>query len=116
MMPPGSTIIEVLPRTFCRACFCEMAASNNMTILQYGQGNGKYRFYKWCGEEYLDSNYYPKVMCGGKPYPKPVMNEQYHHTLLAEMPYLDGEEVEVLVAEVGAWRGQGGGKGPKGDR
>jgi hypothetical protein len=95
-----------------------MAASNNMTLVQYGQGNGKYRFYRWCYEDHLDGSYFPKVMCGGKPYPKPVMDEQYHHTLLAEMPYLDGGEVEVLVAEVGARLGQGGGKGTKdkGDR
>ncbi len=61
-----------------------------MTLVQYGQGNGKYRFYRWCYEDHLDGSYFPKVMCGGKPYPKPVMDEQYHHTLLADMPYLDG--------------------------
>ena len=97
MLPSGATIIEILPRTYCKANFCEMAHSNNMTLVHYGQGDRKYRFYHWCDEKYLNEKYAPRVMCDGVRHPKPVLDEQVNQGLLHEMPYFDVEEVEGLV-------------------
>ena len=100
MLPPGATIIEILPRSYCQATFCDMARSNNMTLVQYGQGDRKYRFYQWCEEDYLDEKNSPRVMCDGVRHPKPVLDEQVHQGLLHEMVYFYEEEVYGLVKGV----------------
>jgi hypothetical protein len=94
----GTLVIEVLPRTFCYATFCEAIASNSMKLLEFGQSNaGRYDVFDWCNGDYAQekSIWLGKSMC--ETVPKPYLNEKLNQHTLVDTPYFDTTEINTLV-------------------
>ena len=91
MLPAGSTIIEILPRTLSAAMFCNIMQSVDVKIVSFAEsGTGFYKAEHWC-----DTPGFFKYEASGA-----ALNHQLHQELLSETIFLDSVEIQALVAVV----------------